>query len=593
VTRPTTPAKMLGQVGTAPPCKCKFLISSQERAAIQAAFKSVDVDRSGTIEPLELEATMLSLGLATSPGAAAALVAEHDGDGNGCLDIDEFTTLMESIIVREREDRESKKARDLEMDRERSLLEARTSCWICESWRTIEVEFPADGTTTAVWAYFSLDNFEQPTQLLRNGDRFTCERMLPPEQVWVILQVDNGLGLVPGLPTATLPKPVHIKLLSAEELAEAPVSTIAASEVSIIDLGKPGSEDAPCAHSRTVVLDDPNRPGGIYVVPRMTQAEHLRKKKVKAWSFSQSIFAAWRFEDEQLLTSACNKDWPATKAGKFIKGNDYEMTALVCRKHYESFLRIYRRCAAQSTSGASTFGVSMTVASEVLSAAGVMDDAYCRPSDVDTMFIAARVREKGADKRPFSVKASDTLLRFQFLEFLVRVAVARYKKSEDMSPPDAVQRLFEDLRPPAHRPSTALQEFQKAFHTEACDKLLRKHETLLKCVFSSHSGRYTKPGLEPQTSCKEFEEMLAEAEVFNEAFPQREAPYAFLMGMQLYADELYSLDFATMAHLEFIHGLGAAAFLSLQEASLEEKLENILNVLGGKHLLGGFLRGLR
>jgi len=89
------------------------------------------------------------------------------------------------------------------------------------------------------------------------------------------------------------------------------------------------------------------------------------------------------------------------------------------------------------------------------------------------------------------------------------------------------------------------------------------------------------------------EEMLASSEAFSDAFPAREAPYAFIMGMQLYPDELYSLDFATMNFLEFLHGFSAALYLRREEAPLADVLERFLKALAGKHILSGLLRGLR
>eukprot|EP00930_Biecheleria_cincta_P042856 TRINITY_DN29493_c0_g1_i1.p1 TRINITY_DN29493_c0_g1~~TRINITY_DN29493_c0_g1_i1.p1 ORF type:complete len:1004 (-),score=210.82 TRINITY_DN29493_c0_g1_i1:50-3061(-) len=578
----------------------KVLISQEERSAIAAAFKRIDVDGSNSIEPHELEVAMKSLGLQATLEEARVLVAKSDSDGNGNLDLEEFTALIETLMVKQRSIEDDAQQRNIEMERERSVLEARTSCWICESWQPVEVRWR--GAATAVWLFTSLDNFQRATRLSADSaGSFTCDRMFPPDQIWAILQVDNGTALLPGLPTALLPQPALLRLRQAEGLAEASEPELQFEEVSLIDLGResPSSSEAtPSSTSvvrraqRAVVCDDPNNPGQPLVAPRITESEYRAKKQKAPWCFAKSIFAGWRFETDKLHKAALLADWQHAKVSKFIKDEAEAKECLeVYQMHYADFLRIYRRCAAQSTNGASSFGVAMTVASELLAAAGVVDERFCRLADVDTMFIAARVREKGPTAKPFVVKASDTVLRFQFLEFLLRVAVARYAKTgEAASPAEALDRLFQALRTEAERESGELKEFLTNFHTEPCDTVLKKHQSLLRSVYSCNSGRFDAPGAEKMMSAKEFEDLLATAGAFNDAFPQREAMHAFALGMQLYPDELFEVAALRMSFLEFLHGLGACVQLRREAGRLHERLEELLQGLAASGALAGFLR---
>jgi len=343
----------------------------------------------------------------------------------------------------------------------------------------------------------------------------------------------------------------------------------------------------------TVVLGDPNDPMGVFVAPRMNENE-TRLKRTKAWDFKKSIFAQYKFESDKTYADSLGKDWVAAKTGKFIKdAKELELASEGLKAHYGAFLRLYRRCAAKSYGGSLTFGVSMQTCGELLSQCGVHDDQFCRQSDIDTMFIAARVREKGADKRPFVVKASDQLLRCQFLEFLVRVATAKYSKRLGVNLKDALNLLFEALEPAIQRPADDMRDFHADLHTEACDMVLKKNESFLRSMFMCHSGRFTKPGAEPRMSCKEFEEVLAGIGAYNETFPERDLPYAFLIGSQLYSDELYSLDFCTMNFHEFIHSLGAVVLLRRGSGEYSSRLGSFLESIAEKQGFAGMLRLLR
>jgi len=212
------------------------------------------------------------------------------------------------------------------------------------------------------------------------------------------------------------------------------------------------------------------------------------------------------------------------------------------------------------------------------------------------MFIAARVREKTPGMRPLAVKASDTLLRFQFLELLLRVAVARFAKTGEVpNASAAVDKLFDKLLSSSEvveRGNKELQNFLALYHTESCDAVLKNHESLLRSIYGCNSGRFDAPGGERQMSAKEFEDVLADAGAFTESFPQREAMYAFAMGMQLYPDELFDVTSSKMSFLEFLHGLGAAAYLRRENVPLAATLEPLLKRVAGSRLLTGMLRML-
>lgn len=65
-----------------------------EEEEIQRAFKLFDVDNSGTITAAELEKMMVNLGSDLTPDEVKLLIKEADYDGDGELDLEEFTKFM-------------------------------------------------------------------------------------------------------------------------------------------------------------------------------------------------------------------------------------------------------------------------------------------------------------------------------------------------------------------------------------------------------------------------------------------------------------------------------------------------------------------
>merc|ERR1712232_569466 len=130
--------------------------------------------------------------------------------------------------------------------------------------------------------------------------------------------------------------------------------------------------------------------------------------------------------------------------------------------------------------------------------------------------------------------------------------MARYVKTgEVQSTGEAITRLFLGLGAHALRPDHTQREFMEEFHTESCDLAVRNNEALIRTILRKNRGGHTTPGLEPKMSLKQFERVLENVGAFTKVFPSREASYAFMLGMQLRPDELYTRDYPQMCFLEF------------------------------------------
>ena len=59
------------------------------------AFKVFDVDGNGVVQASELHALMTQLGERVSEAEVLEIIAEHDIDGDGMIDYDEFIRMVE------------------------------------------------------------------------------------------------------------------------------------------------------------------------------------------------------------------------------------------------------------------------------------------------------------------------------------------------------------------------------------------------------------------------------------------------------------------------------------------------------------------
>eukprot|EP00928_Gymnodinium_smaydae_P100114 TRINITY_DN9745_c0_g1_i2.p1 TRINITY_DN9745_c0_g1~~TRINITY_DN9745_c0_g1_i2.p1 ORF type:complete len:991 (-),score=202.28 TRINITY_DN9745_c0_g1_i2:161-3133(-) len=555
-------------------------LSDEERDAIRAVFTSIDTDGSGAIDEDEFLAAMDELSIKKTREEVRKLMKQNDENDDGVIDIDEFTKLMESLMLKEQQRDWKAQRKELEMQRDRSAFEAKTSCWICESWREIEISW--EGDAKAVWLFCSVDDYRHAVRMLdKGGGKFSCLRMLPPEEV------DDELQLIPGLATETLVESAQLKLRSADgPPLKGDKAVRSFEEVSLMKLDRSckdndsNSEKGKCRHSRAhgekrgavVVLDDPSNPRGFRVVPRNVEPKCDDKEKVAAtrWTYEKSVFAKWEPPTQKVLESCFDSDWAHVKFRRFIKSEEQiEQAAMAFKRHYEDFYFLYRRYAAMSPTGASPFGVGMKNAHDLLGAAGVTNAATCHAGEIETIFIAARVVEHRADKRPFVVKPGDTLIRFQFLEFLLRTAIVRYFQTKEASTVDeAIRMLFACFTPLVAAARRDKDTFLKEFQTEACDRVLANHQEVLDTLYRNYCG------LNKGVSRKQFEEMVVSA-VSQRKSGTKESAYAFLLAMQTYPDEYYDLDFAFMSLVEFYYGIGAIVHLRTDDKNEEDEEDTL------------------
>ena len=118
---------------------------------------------------------------------------------------------------------------------------------------------------------------------------------------------------------------------------------------------------------------------------------------------------------------------------------------------------------------------------------------FCKRSDLDTIFIAANYEE---DRNSEDAKLNDdnSLMRFEYIETLVRIAVARFIRTVPDFPKDiclATQKLIAEVIQPNMPPEACVDsnDFRRnRLYFEEMDLLYDKHLRTLKVGWDSLKG---------------------------------------------------------------------------------------------------------
>ncbi|DBA81483.1 TPA: hypothetical protein ACH3X1_007263 [Trebouxia sp. C0004] len=189
------------------------------------------------------------------------------------------------------------------------------------------------------------------------------------------------------------------------------------------------------------------------------------------------------------------------------------------------------------------------------------DSQYVRRSDCDTLFIVANYQP---DKKDPSVAVNDehALMRFEFLEAIVRLAVAKYGKAQQTeSVATAVQMLCEQNLMPGVRAValTAPNTFRtERLYTEEVDLLYKKHLVLLKAIYTAFRRAPNGGGLRLKVLRMDSWLGLLEAgHLLDADLGLQQAQLCFLWSRMLVVDEIK--DFGRHEALSFVDFLEALA----------------------------------
>ncbi|KAK3237286.1 hypothetical protein CYMTET_52626 [Cymbomonas tetramitiformis] len=295
--------------------------------------------------------------------------------------------------------------------------------------------------------------------------------------------------------------------------------------------------------------------------------EEIREEIIlgEVWTLPKSIFAPRQRESDArdfydtpaVMKKQLNMDWQrAIKQDRFsqfvsreskrlkVEGEKETDAIRECIEMYyhSCFMPGFTYYGAMGTGG--EFSMQLNEFTALIDEAGIPDPASdkCKRSDCDTLFITANVED---DKNSIEGKNNDdnSLTRFEFVEVLVRLAVAKYGYCSDpLKPSDAMRKLITDHLEVALPPEAKMQanKFrQERLYFEEVDAVLKGDQALLKALYSryrlppSSGGRRHKVLL-----VSDFIQMMLDMNLIDDEFTLREAKLCFLQSQMAVVDDM-------------------------------------------------------
>lgn len=148
------------------------------------------------------------------------------------------------------------------------------------------------------------------------------------------------------------------------------------------------------------------------------------------------------------MNDCFERDWTNMKILKVKSSLESDVKEKM-RSIYPMIRQIYRRLAATGLAG-STFGIGWNVYREFITQTlKLADHQTLKPEDCDRLFIAVNVNKGGAQTTSNEFNSEKSLVRHEFLEILLRIAVKKYFESEKVNSETAAIAKFtsENLEP--------------------------------------------------------------------------------------------------------------------------------------------------
>jgi hypothetical protein len=222
---------------------------------------------------------------------------------------------------------------------------------------------------------------------------------------------------------------------------------------------------------------------------------------------------------------------------------------------------LYRRETYKNYSAVSPSGlipsIGTNVFGDILNNFGndLIDYKSLKLSDIDLEFISTKA---GGGKHMFLPERQ--IVRFQFLEILVKIGVVKYFRSKIIKNlSQAITKCFD----------THLFKFMRSLDSrtwrinvlwsEEWDMAFKRYHSTVSKIYTVYSGRYAMPSKPHYMSIDEFFELVWTTKIVSDDFGQREIGTLYNLAMMTRVDELDEDNHMNMKYVEFLEAIGRIA----------------------------------
>lgn len=295
-------------------------------------------------------------------------------------------------------------------------------------------------------------------------------------------------------------------------------------------------------------------------LPRPKRQRRKKKKvqKVKPkWDIDKSVFKKYKAETPAIVEKWFEFDWACSKIQKIIKSEEEQIEAKkVLKQNYHLIREWYKYYAGVSPWGIVP-GIGQNAFNEIINATSICDNKRLKLADIDFEFIVTKAGNKKKALNP-----ERWLIRYQFLEIFVRIAIHMYYKSKivDTQAGSISKLLNEHLLPYFRKFDCHKWRIDNLWNLK-CEEIFTKYHNVLQKLYNKYSGKYTMPGKARFMSIEEFVSLINDSEVLcNEtAVGNAELGAQFNLSMTTQVNEVEKDKHLQMLFPEFWEALARVA----------------------------------
>lgn len=411
----------------------------------------------------------------------------------------------------------------------------KSNCWICENWTetSIVIDPVAFGLSleSQIFIHIECDEYDPDIMIEENGN-MCITRMLPHGENKFFFSHNNSPMRYNEFHMIDLIRPVGVNKSYSEDNSFN-VSTLAVNKKNVT----------------STTFDYGSR---FKVIPRKEKfwfKKFVVEVEKEPWDVRKSIFKDYRFLDEKLIEECLEFDWDQSRLPNWLKSQDHEAMKEVLKKSYKQIMETFRYLGSQSSN--ELLAVGSNIITEFLYKCKLIDDLY----QVSYLGVNWNAVNNPKEKRQ-AFNPWNALVRYEFVELLIRIAHERYVKSKICETiPEGFSRMIdENLLKVLSINDSNTWRFHE-YINEDIDTILTSNKQVLLNIYKKYSGRKSLPGQKPFMSIEEFRQLCYDANLVPKDKPIREIDICFSQSMMMQADEVNQKKHVEMTFVEFIEAL--------------------------------------
>ncbi|EWS75791.1 hypothetical protein TTHERM_000118777 (macronuclear) [Tetrahymena thermophila SB210] len=286
-----------------------------------------------------------------------------------------------------------------------------------------------------------------------------------------------------------------------------------------------------------------------------------------SWSIKTSIFLSSIRDYDDLINKCFEFDWENSKINTILNSflnilEEKQEVKELFKNRYNSLMNLYKYHSSIGMIG----DIPTISQSQFLALANKMkltDGKLYKIVDIDYNFISAI---SNTDKERNYLNPEKAVIRFQFLELIVRIICDKYmRKGNCKNVQKAIQKFFDkkSIKSVIEEIEDPQKWRDERFWNEGCEQVLKNHIDTIQEIWHrwADSKKEEKRNLKFQKSMSiyEFTDMVKHFKLLSESFTEKDVQIAFNLSIMIQIDEINNNKFINMSFIEFIEALGRVA----------------------------------